>query len=407
MAGITVAQLGARMHYAVPNLLHQSGALERLFTDACATSGMPRYMAALPEALRPSFIKRLLGRRPEVPRERITAFTTFGLEYAWRRSRARTQTELTRTHLWAGTLFCERILAHGLPPTTRAVYGFNSASLELFEAIRTQGIVKVLEQTIAPYEIEREILTGERATHADLARPDSDDALAAEFSARERREWELADVIVCGSEFVREGIGRAAGPRERCVVIPYGVALEDRAPRQTRVRGPLRVLTVGAVGLRKGSHYVFEAARQLSNVAQFRMVGSVGIAPEKLAAMRGEVEVAGPVPRSEIRNEFAWADVFLLPSLCEGSATVTYEALAAGLPVICTPNTGSVVRDGMDGFIVPVGDVEAIVRGVRALAGDRALLARMSASATQRASDFDLLSYQRRLRSCLDEALRK
>ena len=51
----------------------------------------------------------------------------------------------------------------------------------------------------------------------------------------------------------------------------------------------------------------------------------------------------------------ASADVFVFPSLFEGSAVVTYEALAAGLPSVVTPSAGSVVRDGVEGFIVPRG----------------------------------------------------
>lgn len=73
-----------------------------------------------------------------------------------------------------------------------------------------------------------------------------------------------------------------------------------------------------------------------------------------------DCELVGAVPRQEIAKQYAWADVFVLPSICEGSATVCYEALASGLPVITTPNSGSVVRDGLDGFIVPIRNSEAI-----------------------------------------------
>ena len=65
------------------------------------------------------------------------------------------------------------------------------------------------------------------------------------------------------------------------------------------------------------------------------------------------MELAGPVPRSVVAEHYAWADVFLLPSVCEGSATATYEAIASGIPVICTPNAGSVIEDGRQGFRSP------------------------------------------------------
>ena len=48
--------------------------------------------------------------------------------------------------------------------------------------------------------------------------------------------------------------------------------------------------------------------------------------------------------------------MFVLPSLAEGSAEVTYEAIAAGVPVVTTRAAGSVVRDGIEGRIVPERD---------------------------------------------------
>ena len=100
-------------------------------------------------------------------------------------------------------------------------------------------------------------------------------------------------------------------------------------------------------------------------------------------------------------EHYSWADVFLLPSLCEGSATVIYEALAHGLPVICTPNTGSVVRDGMDGFIVPIRDAATTAARLEQLAGDRELRTWMGANARQRASEFTVAAYGRRLLAAL------
>jgi glycosyltransferase involved in cell wall biosynthesis len=88
----------------------------------------------------------------------------------------------------------------------------------------------------------------------------------------------------------------------------------------------------------------------------------------------------------------------------EGSATVTYEALAAGLPVICTPNTGSVVRNGVDGFVVPIRDPDAIVDAIEMLSENRSLLETMSSRAKERSGSFDLASYRNRLLTVLGGA---
>jgi len=103
--------------------------------------------------------------------------------------------------------------------------------------------------------------------------------------------------------------------------------------------------------------------------------------------------------------QYGWADVFLLPSLCEGSATVIYEALGYGLPVVCTPNAGSVVRDGLEGFIAPVRDATAIARRIEELAQDVELRARMSAQAKARAVEFTVAAYGQRLLAALAGAM--
>jgi len=103
-------------------------------------------------------------------------------------------------------------------------------------------------------------------------------------------------------------------------------------------------------------------------------------------------------------EHYAWADVFLLPSICEGSATVCYEALAAGLPVVTTENAGSVVRDGIDGFIVPIRDAAAVVARLETLDRDRPLLESMARAARERAREFTLEKYGERLLAALSAA---
>ena len=115
-----------------------------------------------------------------------------------------------------------------------------------------------------------------------------------------------------------------------------GFTMQARPPHD----GPLRVLTVGTVCLRKGAPYVLEAAKRTKDIATYRMVGPIGVTPQAEATLRQHLELTGAVPRSRIIEHYRWADVFLLPSLCEGSANAIYEALATGLPVICTPNAG-------------------------------------------------------------------
>lgn len=397
-----VAQLGARMHYAVPRIMAAEGLLERLYTDICGDARWLRLLRHVPPAARNSFVRRLIDRDPAgIPRDSIKTFNAFGLEYAWRRWRATSPSELTAIYLWAGRRFGELVVRRGFGQAG-AVYTMNSAGLEILKTARSRGLFTVMEQTIAARAVERKLLAEEAAASPGWEHADGPDGSETDYCAREQAEWNAADRIICGSDFVRSSIASLAGPVARCEVVPYGIRHGDIAAPDRRTRtGPLRVLTVGVLGLRKGTPYVLEAAKRLQGRAIFRLVGLADLAPAVLADLHRCCEVTGPVVRSEIGRHYEWADVFLLPSICEGSATATYEALAWGLPVICTSNTGSVVRDGVEGRIVPIRDPVAIAAALEQLM-DPSLRAAVAAAAGTRAMEFDLEHYGRRMVQALD-----
>ena len=395
-----VAQLGARMHYAVPRILHSTGTLDHFFTDICASKGWLKLTQLIPAALQSDNFHRIASRVPgDLPREQITAFNGFGLRYALRRREARTTRDMLRAFLWAGRSFCRRVARHGLG-RANGVYVFNTAGLEILETARREGRRCVVEQTIAPQRLEQQILRVEQEKFPGWERGQADSGVLHAYCEREEAEWDLADLILCGSSFVRDCIGACGGPLERCVIVPYGIDRSFWTPPRMDHCGPVRVLTTGT-SLRKGAPYVLAAARAMGKKAQFRMVGAVDLSSTAAALLSGSLELVGPVPRPEMKAHFAWADVFLLPSLCEGSATVIYEALAASLPVICTVSTGSVVRHGIEGFLVQTCDSSAIVDALMCLADDRELRQSMVAAAAQRAARFDLKSYGQRLVNAL------
>jgi glycosyltransferase involved in cell wall biosynthesis len=402
-ARFAVAHLGARMHYAVPCILHAAGRLELLYTDIVATKGWPRWLVPVfPGRMRTGLRRRLAARVPQVlPAGRIVHFPGFALQCARRQHAARSATELTAAYLWAGAEFCRLIIKRGLG-NAGAIYAFNSAALELLRFAKERGLATALEQTLPPWSMTCRIVDQERQAWPGWEPETGEDALAEKFTDREQQEWRLADTILCASEFVVRGTQAAGGPVERCRVVPYGV---DGAAISARRRsgGALRVLFCGAVGLRKGIPHLLQAAKQLpAGWFHFRLVGPIGLTDTARAEVSKHAELLGAVPRRDTLAHYQWADVFVLPTLCEGSATVCYEALAAGLPVITTPNAGSVVRDGVDGFIVPIRNSAAIAEKLELLAAQPQLLEEMSRRALDRSTEFTLERYGERLLAALD-----
>jgi glycosyltransferase involved in cell wall biosynthesis len=218
----------------------------------------------------------------------------------------------------------------------------------------------------------------------------------------ERVLFTHSDFILCPSESVRnDAIDNFGFHHERSLVVPYGVGDAWFRVRNNPVRR--HVLFVGTAELRKGIHYLGMAAEHLASrglECEFRVAGQVQKTVATQPVCR-RLKFLGSVPRDKIAHEFSQADVLVLPSLAEGSAGVTYEALAAGVPVITTNAAGSVVRDGIEGRIIPERDSDTLANAIAEIIEDRDKRNRMALAARERAREFTWDRYSERLVAAL------
>jgi glycosyltransferase involved in cell wall biosynthesis len=288
----------------------------------------------------------------------------------------------------------ERVRSDGFASADALYTVLINSDLELVREARARGLETVHEVMIGP-DVGRWI-------HEEQALfPGIEESLTPEWvragNERDARKYELSDLILVPSEFVRRSVLALGADPARVATVPYG--LDQRWLDQVNEPVPGRVLFVGSVGLRKGSHYLAEASRILARrriACEIRVVGPYCPEVIRQPAFKGPAYV-GQVPRSRVTDEFRRADVFVLPTLCDSFALVHLEAMACGVPVITTPNCGSVVRDGVDGFIVPIRDAAAIADKIELLLTDRDLRARMGRSARERAREFTWARYGERL----------
>ena len=250
------------------------------------------------------------------------------------------------------------------------VYAFNGAALEIFQRARTRGLRRVLDQTAAPWRYNTQLLEREQARWPGWEECPVDMDTTGIMIAREEAEWELADRIICGSPFVVEAMRHVGGPVEKCRVVPYPMPDLHMRQETTHVstNGPLRVLFIGTLQLRKGIQYVWETAAHLSRADfEFRAVGPSNLTTHGEALVRSRIDWRGKIGVDDVWNHYHWADVVLLPTLSEGSANVLWEATAARTRVITTAAAG---LEGSNATIVSI-DPYAIVNELRALASDR------------------------------------
>ena len=204
---------------------------------------------------------------------------------------------------------------------------------------------------------------------------------------------EIADVLVCPSEFVKESLPAEA--LHKAVVIPFGADPVTAPPARAKRAGPLKVLFAGNVNRRKGVPFLLEAWRKLAlppETAELVMCGRVfAEASEWVRGAPPGVRFAGF--QSDMAPFFADADIFVLPSLMEGSAKAVYEAMAYGLPPVVTPHTGSIVRDGVDGLVAEAADAETLAAALGRLIADADLRKRLGEAARESAKTYSWEAY--------------
>lgn len=187
------------------------------------------------------------------------------------------------------------------------------------------------------------------------------------LSAAEAAEHRLARRIVVGSSFARDTLVAEHVPAQKVVVNPYGVDWSRFAPPppSTGAR-PLRFLFLGSHLARKGLPVLLDAWRALGvrrGEAELWLAGHCGERERRLIPGLPGLQVRGLVPHAEVPALFAACDVFVLPSLLEGFSLALLEALASGLPVISTPNSGAadLVTTPVLGRVVAPGAVEELL----------------------------------------------
>lgn len=221
-------------------------------------------------------------------------------------------------------------------------------------------------------------------------------------SYRAEMEFAEADYVTIPSDFVRHSFLTHGFDPQRLIQFPFGVDAARFKPRR-RTTGvstrPFCALFVGQISPRKGALDLLEAWRQLAwPAAELWLVGRVDPAIKTLLAPyegSDSVRFAGHLP--DPVKVYQSADVFIFPSIEEGSALVTYEAMACGLPMITTPNAGSVARHEGEALIVPPANVPALIDALTRLRDDEKLRGQLGAAARRRAEQYTWEAYGRRL----------
>ena len=171
-----------------------------------------------------------------------------------------------------------------------------------------------------------------------------------------------AQGILCASQFSRRTL-LEAGATAPIHVVPYGVNATTYRCRDAAPTGKFTVAFIGAFTARKGVLYLLRALRPLAAHVRLVIYTRAKIDPAFAAEFAGiEVEVRAGLSDQALAADLARCHLMALPSIAEGFGLTIMEAMACGVPVICTHNTGGAdfITHDRDGFVIPIRDVTAL-----------------------------------------------
>jgi starch synthase len=177
-------------------------------------------------------------------------------------------------------------------------------------------------------------------------------------------EYEESHGVTVPSQFAKRSFLAHGIPENRIFVCPYGVDLSEFRKGEKRDT-KFRVIFVGQITIRKGIGHLLRAVEPLvkSNRMELWLVGQIdGAVRPILDRYPGVFEYKGVSPRKDLWQLYSQASVLVLPSVEEGFGLVQAQAMACGVPVIATENTGAedLFTNGVEGFIVPARSPGAI-----------------------------------------------
>jgi glycosyltransferase involved in cell wall biosynthesis len=375
--------LNGRLHaFEVAALLSQRDALGRLMTThpkfLVAKHGIPRENLVTNPAL--EVMRRLWSRAPAALTAKWNAQYFFNHSFdLWAASRLRREADV--------------------------FVGWSGLSLHALRRAKELGMVATVDRGSSHMLTQQRLLVEEydrfglrfTETHPKIIE-------------QEVQEYEEADHIHVASRFAFDSFREHGVSEKKLVPLPYGFTPGAFKTTAKKDAG-FRIVYCGNITLQKGFYYLLEAFSQLRlSGAELWVFGAKGaeIDASKIKLDRPNVKYFGKQPWSVLADHFSRATVFCLPSVQDGFAVVVLQAMACGLPVIGTVNSGTpdAVRDGEDGFVVPIRSVEALKEKLQWCHDNRDRCDEMGRSAQKRAYErFQWTHYADRLLSFYDSLL--
>jgi glycosyltransferase involved in cell wall biosynthesis len=298
-------------------------------------------------------------------------------------------------------------LSKAIPKDSSVFIGLSSFSLEAIDKCKGLGILTIVDHGSLHPEYERDLIADEEKI---LGLQPGRFIASEKLITRQKNEFLNADYIFVLSEAAKKSLINKGVPPGKVFVNSCGVDLSSFYKKEGS-DSPFRIIFCGSITPRKGLHYLLQAFQELKlPAAEVWIVGTSNdleyIRYLKKNYTSASIKYKGSFSQSQLVHVYNECSVFVLPSISDGFGMVVSQAQACGLPVITTENVGAadIIKDGVNGFIIPIREIETLKNRIKVLYYDRKFLMKMSEAALiYSKNNFGWDNYGKRLAQFLDE----
>lgn len=267
----------------------------------------------------------------------------------------------------------------------------SQANLSLKKA-KSLGIAGVVDRASSHILTQNKILCEQYEKHGIRYNPTYDFVIK-----RCLEDYEIADFVVTPSPFAYASFAHQGFDMSKVLYNPFGVDLSRFSPRK-KAPDRFQVTFIGQIGIRKGVLNLLAAWDKLGlSDGKLVLAGEPEtMIKDRISKWKGreDIEFTGFV--SDVEKLLHETTVFAFPSCEEGSALVTYEAMACGVPLVVTKNAGSVAVDNESAIFVEMDNPEQLAGALERFYKEPALSDEMGQNARIRVETFPWSAYQNR-----------
>ncbi len=189
--------------------------------------------------------------------------------------------------------------------------------------------------------------------YAEQLRAERQNSLDEKLLERSYNEIKYADYYIVASEFTKKSLEYCNVKSNRIFICRYGVDFDCFKEKYVKTKEKINVIYIGGTKEYKGIAYLLEAYTKLKDKIKLTIAGDNTLPKEKLKEYN-EIVFTGNILHKDVATILSQNDLMIFPSIGDGFGLSVLEALASGLPVICSENAGAadIIQNGINGFVI-------------------------------------------------------